>query len=1016
MTKFAYVLAGWAWLFCVVPVTQAQVAVTGQITGMVTDTSGAAIEGATVVVSSTSLMQTRTVQTQAGGVYLVAQLPPGEYTVKYSQEGFGSVVHNGIVLTAGFVATLNATLTVGTVSESISVTGADTPVVDVQSSTTPTTFDSTLLQDTPSGRDPWSTLAQTPGITTSTFDVAGNNSYQQSSMSVHGSKTTETVYAFNGLDLNGPSQTSTGFYVDYDSFQEVQMVTDAAPPEVPIGGSYMNMITRSGSNQFHGFAAAYYLDSATQATINPPIFNSQPVTNAGSPFIRALDATVNAGGPILKDRWWIFGAYRSYDLKQLLLNSPQATGGFGTDVNHQTNTTLRNDVKISSKNQLNLQWLWNFQNRFFRRSTTYSYVDQDAAYVQIEPAYILEGQETYTPTTNLTIDSRIGYMQVVFPEYYQPTVASQTIPAVDIAQSTLKYAGLENYLNKEKVGRVASTASYFKSGWHGSHILKAGADFGIARNYVNYNYNQDIFEFYNSVTPAPTPQNPNPVAPPPNTNPWEVQVQNGPTLSNTWAHMASFFAQDAWTMNSHFTLSFGFRFDHSHAYMAPQCDPAVGIAEYAPLFQNRCLAQFQTAGSPLGPLTKYSNVDTYNNIVPRISLAYDPTGRGNQVIRAGFNMFTLNAGTSLADAVNPEGPAVAIYGWNGSFIANSATPGAANSATPDYTQFAPACGTNPLGTNGCLAGGTYTGKAAAGAGGYLGTTGGTTTYIDPNLKRPYSIEINVGYERTILRDTSFGVAYFFRTTKDLFAPINVNAPAADYTAVTTYQTGSKAGQPIVNPLTGAPMTLYNLVATDVGKNYYEITNVAAANNNRYDGVEFTLSHRLAHHWQALVGYTIQRERGDYIGSATASSSEDFNDPNRGINRYGSIDQDSPYVVRADLTYQAPLKFQVAVNFQHETGFAILPTNTFGGLTQGSETVKLGGNGSLRYNSVNDTNLRISRPTTITERFTIEPLVDLYNLFNARPIIAETTTAGANFQKPTNFLGPFVARFGCKLNF
>jgi len=998
-------------LLCVVAAASAQVAITGQITGVVTDSSDAVIGGATVEVSGPALMQARSVLTTAGGVYLVAQLPPGEYTVKYSAEGFGTVVHSGVVLTAGFVATVNTRLTVGKVTETVSVTGADTPVVDVQSSTTPTTFDTTLLQNTPSGRDPWSTLAQTPGVTTSTFDVGGNNSYQQSSMSVHGSKTSETVYAFNGLDLNGPSQTSTGFYVDYDSFQEVQMVTDAAPPEVPIGGSYMNMITRSGSNLFHGLAAAYYLDSATQATITPPIFKGVPVSNAGSPFIRALDATVNAGGPIIKDRWWIFGAYRSYDLKQLLLNSPtrdaqgNLTGGHGTDVNHQTNTTLRNDIKINSKNQLNLQWLWNYQNRFFRRNTTYSYVDQAAAYVQIEPAYILEGQETYTPTTNLTIDSRIGYMQVVFPEYYQPGVAPQTIPAIDIGQSTLQFAGLMNYLNKEKVGRAASTVSYFLGSWKGSHILKAGVDFGIARNYVNYNYNQDIFELYNTTTGTV-----------PNLKPWQVWVQNGPTLSNTWAHMASFFAQDAWTMNRHLTLSFGFRFDHSHAYLSPQCNPAVGVTEYSPLFPNRCLAQFQAAGNPLGPLTKYSNVYTYNNVVPRLSVAYDPTGKGNQVIRAGFNMFTLNAGTSLADAVNPDGPAYAIYGWNGSFIANSATPGAANSATPDYTKFAPGCGTNALGTNGCLAGGTYTGPALDGAGGYERTVGGITTYIDPNLKRPYSIEINVGYERTLFSDTSIGVAYYFRATKSQFAPINVNAPTSDYTAVTMYQTGSKAGQPILNPITNAPMTLYNLAAADVGKAYYELTNVAALNNNRYDGVEFTLSHRLTHHWQALVGYTVQRLRGNYIGSNTSSASEDFNDPNRGINRYGSLDQDSPYVLRADVTYQAPFKIQAAVNFQHETGFAIVPTNAFGGLAQGSETVKVQSNGSLRYDSVNDVNLRLSRPTNITERITIEPLVDLNNLFNAKPITAETTTIGANFQKPTNFLGPFVARFGCRLNF
>src|SRR6266446_5015913 len=87
-------------LLCVVPVTFAQVAVTGQITGVVTDSTGASIEGAIVSVSGTSLMQPRSVKSQADGIYLLEQLPPGEYSVTYSQSGFQTVVHNGVVLAA----------------------------------------------------------------------------------------------------------------------------------------------------------------------------------------------------------------------------------------------------------------------------------------------------------------------------------------------------------------------------------------------------------------------------------------------------------------------------------------------------------------------------------------------------------------------------------------------------------------------------------------------------------------------------------------------------------------------------------------------------------------------------------------------------------------------------------------------------------------------------------------------------------------------------------------------------
>jgi hypothetical protein len=1031
-----------------------QASVSGSITGVVTDPQGAVITGAVVTVTSPALLTAKTQKSVAGGVYLVEQLPPGTYQITCSLPGFKSFQQTGIVLTAGFTATVDIGLTLGDTSETVTVTGNDSPVVDVTSSTQPTTFDSTLLANTPYGDDPWSMLAQTPGVTTSTFDVGGNNSYQQSSESVHGSKTTEQTYVFNGLPLEATSGTSTDFYVDPYSFVEAQVVTDAAPPEIPTGGAYLNMITRQGSNQIHGFVLFNYEDDKTQRQLPPTIWQplvsgapAQQVLNAGSPFIRAYDSAADMGGPILKDRWWIFGAYRAYQLKQQLRASPlpnPTTGqpppssspglyGFGTDVNHQENTTLRNDFQFGQKNVFNAIWHWQYINRFYRR-LTYNYVDQDAAQRQIEPAYIVQAQETYTPTSHLTFDTRIGYMQVIFPLRYEQSVAPATISAADAGLSTLKYAGQENYVDKEQLGSVTETGSFFKGGWHGSHNFKAGFDYTLGYRTQLYTYNQDMLELYASTTN-------------PDTTAYQIRIENGPLNYKTGSHAYAFFAQDAWTVDRHVTLNLGLRFDHSDAYVPQQCNPAV-TGVFASLFPNRCISQWQnyyaglkTAGTLLGPITNFASVDSYNNVVPRISVSYDPTGRGNQVIRAGFNMFTNNVGTSLADSANPNSTGYLTYGWNGSFMnggtaAGFCTAGAINSCTPDYTQFAPPCGTtNPTG---CLPGGTFSGAAQSGstacgvacAGGYLSTTGGAAGYIDPNLKRPYSVAYNVGYQRTIWHDTAVGVAYYYRNNRNIQTTANINAPISDYTPTTVYLSGANAGQTIINPLTGAPMTLYALTGnshtcaassthTDNGCGWTETTNNAAANQNHYSGLEFTVTRRLVGRWSAQGGLTLQKDHG-------VQTSGDFNDPNLNLNRYGAIDQDSEVVVRADATYRLPWKFQTSVNYQHETGFPITPTNTFSGLAPGqiSETVNLGPDGTLRYPAVNDTNLRLGRITPFRERYTLETSCDLFNLFNSHAITTETATEaqlnGVNntttFTKPSNFLGPFIARFNVRVNF
>src|SRR5204863_5516763 len=218
----------------------AQVATTGKITGTITDSSGAAVPNAAVSVKSTALLAPRSTHTEADGSYLFDLLPPGTYELTVTAPGFSTQSQTGIVLTAGFTATVNSKLQVGEVTQVVKVEGE--PVIDLQNNQTSTTFDQNLRQEIPSGRDPWSTVAQMPGVTSSTFDVAGNNSYQQSAMQVHGSTQAEQIYSYNGLDLNWPGASGgyTQFYTNHDSFDEFQVVADNAPASVPIGGIYMN--------------------------------------------------------------------------------------------------------------------------------------------------------------------------------------------------------------------------------------------------------------------------------------------------------------------------------------------------------------------------------------------------------------------------------------------------------------------------------------------------------------------------------------------------------------------------------------------------------------------------------------------------------------------------------------------------------------------------------------------------------------------------------------------------------
>lgn len=929
-------------LFVFVPCMLSQVAVNGRITGTVRDAQGAVIEGAALEVSGPALMNVRTMKSQAGGAYLFEQLPPGTYSISCSMNGFQTFLAKEITLTPGFTATVNVQMALGSTSETVEVLAAG-PVVDVQASAAQTNFDTALLQNIPSGRDPWSTIAQVPGATSGTFDVAGSNMAQQTSTSVHGSKPGETVYSFNGLNLNWPGGNggSTAFYVDYDSFEAIQLVTDAAPPEVSVGGTFINMVTKSGSNRFHGMAAAYYLTNGTQAALKAsqftPVGTSAPVTvtNVGTPFIMGRDLTLQAGGPVFKDKLWLFGSYRFYVTKMQQKNVQDRPGVLGTDPNHQSNGTIRLDYRINKMNTVNAQWLYNVQNRFYRRSTAYTYVTSDASIRQIEPAWVMQGQWIATLSPTLLLDTRVGYMHLHFDSQRQPGVSGTTLSVADVGASTLVGAAQNYSLQRTGAVRVASSLSWFKSGWGGSHNFKVGFDSSVDSLNNDIYVNQDINALFNNGAA------------------YQVRAYNSPVSNKSIFHSYSIFAQDAWTIKRRLTLNLGVRFDHFRTFNPQQCSPTT--LTYSALFPTRCYDQS-------------IDLANFNNAVPRLSVAYDPTGNGQQVFRFGYNRFVLSQGTSLAQAVNANGSSYGTFNWTD----------LNNDKIPQPNEW-------------------YTGATP------ISITGGVVTTVDPNITRPYSDQINVGYQRTILRNVAVGASYYYRTTKNQIGRVNAAIPRNVYFQDPAHN--------YVNGLTGVTVTPYNIPAAYRGRSAYVIQNVSLTDDNRYDGVEFTALKQFTSKWQVNAGLTLQKNRGTY-GNGT---SDDFNDPNQDYNRgNGSIDTDARVVVKLAGTYVMPYKISTSLNFQHTSGYALLPTQTITGLNV-AESVKLAPSGDLRLGDVDLVNIRLSRPTPIGDRMTLEPVCDLNNVLNTNATIAVTTTYGANFLRPGNVVNPFVARFALKLN-
>jgi carboxypeptidase family protein len=944
---------------------RAQVSTTGKITGAVSDSSGAAVPNATVSVKSAALLAPRSTQTAGDGSYLFDLLPPGTYELTVTAPGFNTYTQTGIVLTAGFTATVNLKLQVGEVTQVVKVEGE--PVIDLQNNQTSTTFDQNLLQEIPSGRDPWSTVAQMPGVTSSTFDVAGNNSYQQSAMQVHGSTQAEQIYSYNGLDLNWPGASGgyTQFYTNHDSFDEFQVVADNAPASVPIGGIYMNMVTKSGSNQLHGQAAAYYLTAGTQAGVKQPVFQGSPVPT-GSPFDMTRDTSASLGGPVMKDRWWLFGSYRRYDLNQRILAVKDQAGAVVKDINHQTNTDLRSDFQVNSKNKFSFIWLYNEQNRFFRRDTAYQFVTQDASWKQIEPAYILQGLWTSQVTNNFLLDFRVGWNKIIFPLSYQSN--STGLNKQDLGFSTETGAAPNEFQNPAWVLKWSASGSWYKANWGGNHNFQFGFEWGDSYNAYLYKVSQGINAIYNGGTQ-------------PFSKPFQVVAYNTPTTQKNYFRDTSFYLQDTWALKRHITLNLGMRYDRFATYYPTQkTDP------------NLTFPQLFKAGFTF-PAS--GNLVDWNTVSPRIGVAFDPTGKGNSVLRFGYGIYYIMQGTGLAETSNPNGLVSLTFPWND----------LNGDKIPQVNEWLPAGATPVASSNGAQ--------------------------INRNMSRPYSQEISAAYEKQLWQDLRVAATYYYRTKKNLYGIENAAVQQSDYVPITTL-----GGQPIVNPLTNQPMTLFSFQPKDTtkyGAFNLLVTNVPQLDDNSYHAVEFTAVKRLSHKWQILGGFTIQRQKGVFgRGFSDEATSDNFTDPNNDINRKNNyLNLDATYVFKVDSTYELPWKFGTSVNFQHYTGFPIQPTATFsvpdGNITAAhpnpdifSETVILQPAGIQRLPSVNQLNLRFSREFVLNDRWHLTPTVDFFNLTNSQTTISEVTQFtppnGGIYLKPSLAINPFVTRFGLRFTF
>ena len=590
---------------------QAQVT-TGSITGTVTDASGAVLPGVTITLSGDRLIGgPQTQVSDENGAYRFDRLAPGAYSVKFELQGFRTVDRPDVRISAAFVATINGKMEVGSVSETITVTG-ESPTVDVRSNVQQTVMNQEILEGIPTGRDPWSLAKLIPGVQVATYDVGGTQSMQQSSMSAHGSNTADVSYNIDGATVNWPGGGggATMIYYDQGMFEEVNYMTSAIPAEQLAGGVSINMVTKDGGNVWRGNARYNFANDDLQAENWADV---QRINRnfLGNPTKKTYDFNMSGGGAIVQNKVWVNGTIRKWVVNKLV-SARNSDGSQALDDNDLKNYSGKLVTQLTTNNKLTAGYFWNDKIRGHRRDSN-DLIPDIASVVQTNP--VQTTQVKYSGIRGaLVYESNFSVMDGQTNYTYQPDTAPDAIRYFDQGTTEVRFASTREEHQPNSRHQFDNIFTFGKSGFGGEHLIKAGVQWGRLYYASDYSVRGDHWVLYNNGIPT------------------SVRQYNSPAYSKNVATVTGFFIQDSWSVNR-LTLNIGGRYDKYVGKLPEQSAPGGRFA---------------------GPRTVAAQEVINQDIaVWRAGAAYDLTGSGRTAVKASYSRYGLQVGIDRVTNVNP---------------------------------------------------------------------------------------------------------------------------------------------------------------------------------------------------------------------------------------------------------------------------------------------------------------------------------------------------------------------------
>jgi len=520
---------------------------TGAIRGAVKDSAGAAIPGAKVTASSPSLVRSIDTTSDKEGSYRFPKLPVGAYTITVSQTGFKTIKNEGINLVLGSELTLDVELSAGSVSESVTVS-ATAEAIDISSSKSATNITEKFIENAPKGRTFNSLLQAAPGVV---FDpragsVAGGTSGLATGTngnnpgggvggySVSGSSGSENAFIIDGVEVSNVRNAALGreSAIPFEFVREVQVKSGGFEAEYGgATGGVVNVVTKSGSNQFHGEGAFLFTNAGLNSRPRG-FWQREPGAASRAEFFRQKEDEYRSfypgfqfSGPILEDRLHFFTSYAPEitrtERSVNFVSSPAFPNGLQKTT---TNRLVRHygiarlDYAPTQKIQVNTSYLWTPIRSAGLLTGVDGRVTPPTNDLSIgggyTPAKAYTSSFTYTPTSKLILSARYGYKYLNdkgntygLPSgtllLYQRPTSGPTYSGPAVPANLAGAAGLQNISNPFQVIKDVTTrhnvyldGSYIVRLFGQQHTFKGGYALNRIANEVIDDYPNGRFDIY----------------------------------------------------------------------------------------------------------------------------------------------------------------------------------------------------------------------------------------------------------------------------------------------------------------------------------------------------------------------------------------------------------------------------------------------------------------------------------------------------------------------------------------